>query len=124
MKAEAADTDAPRIPAAAVDFYTQVVREFPWGMSVIHLRNPSRPSTWRQVAVNSRAKRLLGDDFSKHLRLPIPSEGELAEQPVDIAAAMRYVLHHRRARPLGHVTGRSKFQSPEIYAVHALPLEQ
>jgi PAS domain S-box-containing protein len=124
MKAAAAGTDTPEIPSAAVDFYAQMVREFPWGMFVLHLRDPERTSTWRQVAANSRAKRLLGSDFTERLKLPISSEGELADRPIDIAAAIRYVLEQRRARPLGHVTGGAKNQPPEIYAVHALPLEQ
>jgi PAS domain S-box-containing protein len=124
MKAEAAEINAPKLSPAAINFYAQMVRELPWGMSVLHLRSPARQSTWTLVAANALATRLLGGDFHERLKLPISNDGELAEQLIDVAGAMRAALDQRRARSLGHVTERVGFQPAEIYAVHALPLEQ
>lgn len=123
MTAKPAKVDTPKLSPAAVNFYAQMVRALPWGMTVLHLRNSAHESTWTMVAANARAKRLLGSNFDQRLKLPILKEGKLAEQPIDVAGAIQAALDQRRAKLLGHIAERMGHQPTEIYAVHALPVE-
>jgi hypothetical protein len=59
MKAEQAETNAPKLCSAAINCYAQTVRELPWGMSALHLRNPGWQST-RTLGPHTRATRLPG----------------------------------------------------------------
>ena len=124
MTARRPPTKVPKLSSAAVHFYEQMVRELPWGMTVLHLRNPKLESTWTLIAANARAKRLLGGKFSKHLKLPVSSDGELAKPTVDIARAIRAAMDQGRAKLLGHVVERKRLEPVEVYAAHALPLAQ
>lgn len=122
MAAKPARSAPPKLSPATADFYAQMVRALPWGMTVLHVRNSARGPIWTKVAANARAKRLLGSNFDKRLELPILREGKLSEQPIDVAGAIRDALDQGRGKLLGHIAERMGNQPTEIYAVHALPL--
>src|ERR1700728_1440283 len=124
MTVKQVERHAPKLFGVAAHFYAHLVRELPWGMMVLHLRNPEGESTWDLVAANRRAKSLLGGSFHKHLRIPKASRDELPDQPIELAGLIRGALDQGRAKPLGYVVERANLQRPEIYSAHALPLEE
>jgi signal transduction histidine kinase len=121
MKPAAADVTAPSPSPRVVEFYEHLVRALPWGMAVLHLRDPKDAGTWRLVSVNTRAKLLIGREIDDYLKPPIRSLDEIAN--VDAIETIRAAYKQRRMKQLGHVVDPTRFCPSLIYAVDARPLE-
>ena len=124
MIAKTAENAAPMVPRAHGDFYVQIVHQFPLGMALLHLSDPSRRASWKTIAANARARRLLGANFDKRLKVLISNLGELAKKPIDVTGAIRDAFDQHQSILLGHISEQTKMQPADVYAVHALPLEQ
>jgi PAS domain S-box-containing protein len=106
---------------AAAAFYSEFVETFPRGFAVLYLRNSRDPNSWKLVACNRLAARVVGSDAANYLRLPLD---ELASLSPDVSRLYRDVIIHRRPKAIGFVQKPGRSAPHKSYSLTALPLPE
>jgi signal transduction histidine kinase len=111
---------ARRLPASAVSFYREFVRVMPFGLAILHLPDPQRPSSWKLVAHNALAEQLVGRTMADFLGLPIAPA--TADGPRDTPTVFRSVSLSGKVALLGQVriataNGPGRVFRARVYAV-------
>jgi signal transduction histidine kinase len=90
-----------RLSSSTASFYREFVRAMPFGLAILHLPDPQRPSTWKIVAHNALAEQLVGRTLAEYLALPIAPAA--ADAPRDAAVVFRLVALSGKVALLGQM---------------------
>lgn len=101
-------------------FYRELVQRLPFGLAILHLRDPHRTLNWELLAQNPLAERIVGSDLADYLELPALAVAR-KNMPLDIAAAYRGVAWYGRVVRLGHISVPTRATRRETYIVKAYP---
>jgi signal transduction histidine kinase len=104
-----------------LEFYQQLVADFPLGMAVMQLRDPGDVRTWRVLAVNPLASQEIGSSVEEFLAIPAIERNGNSHRP-NPKQLYRRINSSGSALLLGYIGGGNSGSGKRSYALTAFPL--